>query len=282
MSASRIRVWPRRVSPATPRLMPMLARTDQRAVPVDLEGLGDGRQQPVGDAAGDAQVRAVLEQHRELVAAQPRRRVAAAQASRGCARRPRISSSSPASWPSVSLTVLKSSRSRNSTATLLAAPRQGVRQPVAEEGPVGEPGERVVERLPLELVLQLLPLAQRAAQLGDHGPSRPGPAGTGRWMPTAMTGTSMGLPQAPQQQHQRRHQRGRRQDSRRRRVKGAARGVASVTALIEGCRAARAKNRLPSSQPRRRGCRSRRPRGRRSTGSRGRPPASRSRPAPGR
>ena len=72
------------------------------------------------------------------------------------------SSWSPASCPSESLTVLKSSRSekRTDTAPVAASlPGQRVRDAVAEEGAVGEAGQRVVEGLVLELHLELL--AQR-------------------------------------------------------------------------------------------------------------------------
>jgi hypothetical protein len=60
-----------------------------------------------------------------------------------------ISSASPAEWPRLSLTVLKSSRSMNSTASCppCAASRvAGVIDPVAEQRLVGESGQRVVER----------------------------------------------------------------------------------------------------------------------------------------
>ena len=55
-----------------------------------------------------------------------------------------------------SLTALKPSRSRNSSATMVALAlrlRQGLLQAVAEQDAVGQPGERVVVRQPLELRL---------------------------------------------------------------------------------------------------------------------------------
>ena len=55
------------------------------------------------------------------------------------------------------MTVLKSSRSRNSTATVAdvgPAARDGVLEPVEEQVAVGEPGQRVVERLAAQLVDQ--------------------------------------------------------------------------------------------------------------------------------
>ena len=69
---------------------------------------------------------------------------------------------SPASWPSESLTVLKSSRSRNSTATFFAwrrAPTEGMLEPIDVERPVRQTGERIVERLAGQLLLEVLPLA---------------------------------------------------------------------------------------------------------------------------
>ena len=59
-----------------------------------------------------------------------------------------ISSSSPTWCPAVSLTALKPSRSRKRTATA------EVPAAVQEEGPVGQVGERVVERVVLQLGLQ--------------------------------------------------------------------------------------------------------------------------------
>ena len=75
------------------------------------------------------------------------------------------SSSSPAAWPRLSLTVLKSSRSRNSTASWR---RGGPRAPRAcstrsrNSAWFGEPGQRVVERLVGELALEPLALGDVA------------------------------------------------------------------------------------------------------------------------
>ena len=85
-----------------------------------------------------------------------------------------ISSRSPSAWPRLSLTFLKSSRSRNSTVIgRPCAARQGQRvaHPVAEQRPVGQPGQRVVEGLVGELLLQPLPLAHVAGVEHDaaHG-----------------------------------------------------------------------------------------------------------------
>ena len=59
--------------------MPMLDETDQ-LVPVDHERLRDRALQALGDADHVLLVGDVLAQHHELVAAEARRRVAAAQA----------------------------------------------------------------------------------------------------------------------------------------------------------------------------------------------------------
>ena len=94
----------------------------------------------------------VLAQDGELVAAEARDGVLGAQ--RAAQPAGDVDESlSPAPWPSVSLTTLKPSRSRNSTATAGAAPRAGAgrRQPVAEQRAVGQAGQRVVQRARIEL-----------------------------------------------------------------------------------------------------------------------------------
>ena len=76
---------------------------------------------------------------------------------RRSARRPRCSSWSPASWPRLSFTCLKPSRSTSSTASGVAralGPRERLVEAVAEERAVGEAGQAVVERLPRELLLE--------------------------------------------------------------------------------------------------------------------------------
>ena len=138
----------------------------QRAA-IGLEGLGDGCQHAFGDAARDAHVRAVLDEHRELVAAQARGRVAAAQGG--------ADATGDGHQQLVAGVVAQRVVDRLEVVEVheqhchaLAALGQGMRQAIAEQRPVGEPGERVVQGLSLELVLQLLPLPERAPQLGDH------------------------------------------------------------------------------------------------------------------
>ena len=72
-----------------------------------------------------------------------------------------ISSSSPAACPRLSLKVLKSSRSMNSTATSRGAGGQRVLHAVDEQRAVREVGERVVEGLVVQLLLELAQLQDR-------------------------------------------------------------------------------------------------------------------------
>ena len=126
-----------------------------------------------------------LEQQRELVAAEPRERVARPRDRRRTARRPACSSWSPASWPRLSLTCLKPSRSTSSTASAsrdARGPRERLVEPVAEQRAVRRgPVSAVVERLPGQLLLEPHALGHVArvehdaadvpvaAQVGDVG-----------------------------------------------------------------------------------------------------------------
>ena len=98
-----------------------------------------------------------------------RRRRAARRGRRPCSapsRRPATasSSSSPIEWPSESLIVLKSSRSRKRTASSRRPERQQLAEPVAEQRAVGQAGQRVVEGLVLEAALQLAQLGTRCSR----------------------------------------------------------------------------------------------------------------------
>ena len=78
--------------------------------------------------------------------------------------------SSPASWPSESLIVLKSSTSQNRTARQPSSRRavvHGVGQAVLEQRAVGQPGERVVQGLVAQALLERLRLAD-VAQVDDE------------------------------------------------------------------------------------------------------------------
>ena len=118
-------------------------------------------EQPVGDRLAFAIVVAAFDQDAELVAAEPRRGVAWRARTSAIRIATARSSSSPLEWPRLSLIVLKSSRSRNSTATGMAVPsRSGerVREPILEQGAVGKAGQRIVECLVAQLVLERLSL----------------------------------------------------------------------------------------------------------------------------
>ena len=81
-----------------------------------------------------------------------------------------MSSSSPAWCPRVSLTSLKSSRSRKSDGQRDRSPpalRQHLPEPVEDQGAVGEPGQRVVQCLVAQLVGALVDQEQ------GPGPARP-------------------------------------------------------------------------------------------------------------
>ena len=123
---------------------------------------GRARRPPWPPALGD-----VLEEDGELVAAHAGDRVARAQGARRAAR-DRCSSWSPTWWPSESLTALKPSRSRKSTAApppVRAAPRPAQRpvEPVDEERAVGQPGQRVVQGVVLQ-TLYRAPVRDRVEQ----------------------------------------------------------------------------------------------------------------------
>ena len=78
--------------------------------------------------------------------------------------------SSPAAWPRLSLIVLKSSRSRKMTAMpllLATVARDGVAHALDEQRAVGQVGDRVVEGLVGELLLEGLALADVAAVEDD-------------------------------------------------------------------------------------------------------------------
>ena len=103
------------------------------------EGVEDG----VGDLAGVVGRGHPLEQDHELVAAEPRQRVARPHGT-AQAVPDHPSNSSPTWWPRLSLTTLKRSMSQNRTATWLpvrSACKQGVVEVVEEEPPVGQAGQ---------------------------------------------------------------------------------------------------------------------------------------------
>ena len=96
--------------------MPIEAR-DEDLLALELERTLERREDPRGDLGRVDPVPAILEQDRELVAAEPGGGVRLAERS-SCSRSPTSPSiRSPAAWPSESLIVLKSSRSMNRTET---------------------------------------------------------------------------------------------------------------------------------------------------------------------
>ena len=96
--------------------MPTLAVAETRN-DVEHDRFLQRRDDALGDLDRVVGVGERVHQHRELVAAEPGRGVARAQAARRVARSRSASSASPAECPRLSFTVLKSSRSMNSTAS---------------------------------------------------------------------------------------------------------------------------------------------------------------------
>ena len=147
--------------------MPIEAATTSSR-PSSWNGVAAASQHALGDHGRLAGVADVVEQDGELVAAEPGDGVAGAQRRTPAGARPRRSSRSPTWWPSESLTSLKRSRSRNSTAAharpALAAlgAQDRLREAVQEQHAVGQPGQRVVQRVVLEALLGL-------AAVGDVG-----------------------------------------------------------------------------------------------------------------
>ena len=81
-----------------------------------------------------------------------------------------MSNASPAAWPRLSLTVLKSSRSRKRAATEPVPVRVGERRlgRLDETAAVGQAGQRIVEGLEAELCLQRAPLGHVAGEHADE------------------------------------------------------------------------------------------------------------------
>ena len=135
---------------------------DERSA-IELDRPAELRGDPLGHRDRLGLVADALDQERELVATLARGDVADPhdRPTRRCATS--TSRRSPAPCPSESLTTLKSSMSRNRTATRVPASRGALERPVevlAEEGPVREPRQRVVERVVEELRLEPLLLGR--------------------------------------------------------------------------------------------------------------------------
>ena len=159
--------------------MPAAGASRARSSP-GRTGSASAARMPLGEPLWtSAGVGHVLDQDGELVAAEPGRGVTGRRPP-ASARRPRRSSASPAACPEVSLTTLKSSRSSMSTTsrpTAAAEPGQGVLRAVAEQHPVGQSGERVVERLVGQLGLEPAPLGDVAHRKHHAGRRSGRPAG---------------------------------------------------------------------------------------------------------
>ena len=134
----------------------------------------DGVEDVLRDGVELARVGAVLDQHDELVAAQPRHGVALAQVvCAGAARRP-AAARSPASWPRLSLMFLKRSRSMKNSANCLprrCASAERALQRVHEHRAVRQPGQLVEVREPADALLgapRLRHVARDAAIAREH------------------------------------------------------------------------------------------------------------------
>jgi hypothetical protein len=111
-------------------------------------------------APSSSVVAQVLEDHRELVAAQARHRVGRAHA-RVSRAATAFSSSSPTWWPSESLMVLKRSRSMNMKREAGVVARRvddALLEAVVQQHAVGQPGERVARGQVLGALLGALRL----------------------------------------------------------------------------------------------------------------------------
>ena len=127
------------------------ARGDVELAAVDRERRRRARRASARDRARPPGSPSTSSQRtRELVAAEPRDRVGAAQQRRQAAAPSAPAARRRRAWPSVSLTSLKRSRSRSSDrerrARRGAAARSAWLEAVGEQRAVGQPGERVVQR----------------------------------------------------------------------------------------------------------------------------------------
>ena len=132
------------------------AGADEQLAPVDDDRPRERLDQPLGER-GDRERRSSATSHATTNSSPPKR--ATTSPPRTLARRRSAttrSSSSPAPWPSVSLTTLKRSRSSSSSATSLAVARGGgerLRDVGVQERAVRQAGQRVVQRAAARLGL---------------------------------------------------------------------------------------------------------------------------------
>ena len=122
----------------------------------ELERLGERVEQVARDLAGGLRRRAGLEQHGELVAAQPRGGVAGGEplGEAARARLQQLVAGRVAERVVDLLEVVEVDEQHREPLVLRVARVERVLQPVDEQRAVGEPGQPVVERAPRELLLE--------------------------------------------------------------------------------------------------------------------------------
>ena len=130
----------------------------------ELEGKEQGRLDALGEGRRVRSVRRVLDQDRELVPAEPGHGVAGAYLSAKAAGHLHEELVPAAvSQGVVDLLEPVEVEEQHGDAVVRAPSREGVSEPVPEESPVGQPRQRVVERLVQELCLQGRPVGDVAA-----------------------------------------------------------------------------------------------------------------------
>ena len=150
------------------------AAPDVQLAPVDLERLAQPFQHPVGHLDDVDVVAGVLDQHGELVAAEPGHGVAGPHA--GVQALGHLDEQPvPGGVAEAVVDLLEAvqvEEQHRHRGRLALGPLEGVVDPVLEQGPVGQRGQRVVEGLVDELVLELAALGDVAGvedQAADAG-----------------------------------------------------------------------------------------------------------------
>ena len=150
------------------------AAPDVQLAPVDLERLAQPFQHPVGHLDDVDVVAGVLDQHGELVAAEPGHGVAGPHA--GVQALGHLDEQPVAGGVAEAvvdlLEAVQVEEQHGHRRRLALGPLEGVVDPVLEQGPVGQRGQRVVEGLVDELVLELAALGDVAGvqdQAADAG-----------------------------------------------------------------------------------------------------------------
>ncbi len=144
------------------------ATADHRLAPLEHERLATGGQEPFRDPNRLLDGGHVLDQHRELVAAEARRRILVADDpadALGDAHQQLVARAVPQAVVH-GLEVVEVQEQDSQRPGGAGRPRQSMREAVLQQGPVRQPGQRVVERLVPQLVGQGAPLGVVAA--GQH------------------------------------------------------------------------------------------------------------------